>query len=236
MNGADPTSLYRHFAADGSLLYVGISLSWPARTKAHANSARWFDQVARVEIEQFPTRAAALEAERAAIKLERPKFNVIHNCGTGDAPKKSRGSASGTDAGADPLCRAIPGPHAIVGPPLVYHGNTISVMVVHGEFGSAGELTEVVLGELAPEMPVWAGSFDTVLAIRGADEITIDEARSMRLSLLKRLAGHLRVVQAFDTDLALAVAYASQFPSEKSRKVLDEVAIERVSVTSGLRA
>src|SRR5690348_12204641 len=79
MSGEIPTSLYRHYARDGTLLYVGISLSWPARTRAHAHYSEWFAQVTRVEIELLPSREAALTAEREAIKAERPKFNVVHN-------------------------------------------------------------------------------------------------------------------------------------------------------------
>lgn len=76
---ASLTCLYRHFDADGSLLYVGISLSWPERTKAHAQKSRWFSHVAEVKIERFPTRQEALDAEREAIRREHPKFNIVHN-------------------------------------------------------------------------------------------------------------------------------------------------------------
>lgn len=71
--------LYRHFAADGELLYAGISLSWPTRTKSHVRGSPWFDQVAEVKIEKFATRQQALQAEKEAIKTEKPRFNVIHN-------------------------------------------------------------------------------------------------------------------------------------------------------------
>jgi hypothetical protein len=112
-------------------------------------------------------------------------------------------------------------------------------LVAHGEFGTSGDLIEFVLGDFIPEIPEWAiYSHDvaSVITLRRPDDIRLSEARDIRLGLLMRLRSHLRVVQAFDTDLALAVAYASQFPSEKSRKVLDEVAIERGSVSSELRA
>lgn len=74
-----PTSLYRHFASDGTLLYVGISLSWFERTRAHAAHSDWFSRVCRVEIEWFPSRAEALVAETIAIKAEKPLFNLHHN-------------------------------------------------------------------------------------------------------------------------------------------------------------
>lgn len=226
MNVDIPTSLYRHFACDGSLLYVGISLSWLARTKAHSRSSRWFEQVAKVEIERFPSRAAALDAERDAIRSERPKFNVVHNrCSarvTGPGARKRLRPAS-----RDPLFQVIRGPGAIVGPALVYKGETISVMIAHGEFGTAGELTEVVLGRLFPELPAWTDACASVLTIRRADEITLSEAKDTRSDIIKKLRQHLDEVEAFDSDLSLAVAFASRFPSAKSRRILDEVAVER---------
>lgn len=75
------TALYRHFDRDGALLYVGISLNSIQRTMQHRQGARWFEQIARIAIEWLPTREAAEAAERAAIKAERPKFNVVHAAG-----------------------------------------------------------------------------------------------------------------------------------------------------------
>jgi predicted GIY-YIG superfamily endonuclease len=69
-------SLYRHFAADGTLLYVGISLNPLNRLGQHKHNAAWFDKITRVAIEQFPSWAAALEAERNAIKEEKPLYNI----------------------------------------------------------------------------------------------------------------------------------------------------------------
>lgn len=222
------TALYRHFADDGSLLYVGISLSWPARTKAHVRGSRWFDQVAKVEIERFPSREAALEAEREAIGRERPKFNVIHN--RAPTPRVSvRGERRklGTFP-LDPLVAAIRGPDAIVGPALVYRDDKISVLIAHGEFGTVGELTEVELGTFFDdELPAWAHMAASVMTIRRAIDLTIDEARDARAEIVRKPTAHLRTVEAFDTDIALAVAYASRFPSAKSRQVLDEIAVER---------
>jgi GIY-YIG catalytic domain-containing protein len=73
---AEECALYRHFDADGTLLYVGISLSALNRLGQHKQNAEWFDKIARVAIEKFPTRAAALEAEHNAIKEEKPLYNV----------------------------------------------------------------------------------------------------------------------------------------------------------------
>lgn len=70
--------LYRHFDAPGNLLYVGISLSAVKRLGEHNRSARWADQIVRVEITRLPTRRAVEAAEQAAIKAERPIYNKQH--------------------------------------------------------------------------------------------------------------------------------------------------------------
>lgn len=218
------TSLYRHFGNDGSLLYVGISLSWPSRTKAHAHGSRWFDQVARVEIEQFATREAALEAEREAIKREKPKFNVIHNRSAPVKPSKRKPRP----ASNDPLTRLVTGPDAIVGPPLVYRDDKISIIIAHGESGSPGVLDEVILGRFySNDLPSWAHMCATVITIRRGDDLTLDEAREARRAMVQNLKRHLRTVEVVETDLALALANASRFPSAKARQVLDDLVAEK---------
>jgi hypothetical protein len=69
-------TLYRHFAADGSLLYIGISLRAMARLGQHRRHAHWFHQIAIVTMEKFPTREAVRAAEKAAIQAERPAHNT----------------------------------------------------------------------------------------------------------------------------------------------------------------
>lgn len=73
-----PTKLYRHFDAEGRLLYVGISLGVLHRLAQHMNGSHWAEGIARVEVESFPTRGAALAAERTAIRTEQPLHNVVH--------------------------------------------------------------------------------------------------------------------------------------------------------------
>lgn len=72
------TALYRHFSANGELLYVGISCKPITRLKQHEHDSGWASEIARVEIERFETRAAAMAAEREAIKKEKPRHNVVH--------------------------------------------------------------------------------------------------------------------------------------------------------------
>jgi hypothetical protein len=71
--------LYRHYAPDGDLLYVGISLHALARQNKHLHYAHWRTSIYKIVIEPFETREAALVAEGAAIKNEFPKFNTVHN-------------------------------------------------------------------------------------------------------------------------------------------------------------
>ena len=73
---AQRTHLYRHFDKDGRLLYVGISLSALSRLAQHREHRHWFDAIARVEIQSYPTRQAAREAERESIRKERPEYNI----------------------------------------------------------------------------------------------------------------------------------------------------------------
>lgn len=69
-------SLYRHLNADGRLLYVGISGDPVFRYRyGHADKA-WAHQVATVDVEQFPYRWMARQAELVAIARERPLHNI----------------------------------------------------------------------------------------------------------------------------------------------------------------
>lgn len=72
------TQLYRHYGADGELLYVGISLSAINRLIQHSDGAAWFPRITKVEVEKFEDREAAIEAEIRVIKEERPLFNRHH--------------------------------------------------------------------------------------------------------------------------------------------------------------
>lgn len=73
------TALYRHFDKSGVLLYIGISSSATARAVQHHNGSRWADLIARIDVEHYDTREEALAAESAAIKTEKPPFNVVGN-------------------------------------------------------------------------------------------------------------------------------------------------------------
>jgi predicted GIY-YIG superfamily endonuclease len=71
------TALYRHFDADGALLYVGISLDALRRIQQHGSQSAWFPYVQRVEIAWFDSRNEALKAERMAVESENPRHNIL---------------------------------------------------------------------------------------------------------------------------------------------------------------
>ena len=73
------TTLYRAFDGAGDLLYVGISLRPLRRLAEHSKSAPWSHLVARIDLENFNSRADALAAERRAILRERPLRNIAHS-------------------------------------------------------------------------------------------------------------------------------------------------------------
>jgi hypothetical protein len=77
----EPTLLYRHFDAAGRLLYVGIAAkrAYKHRCASHALSSSWWPVVVASTIEEFPDRPSAAKAEAAAIRRDRPIYNIAHN-------------------------------------------------------------------------------------------------------------------------------------------------------------
>lgn len=74
----DEHALYRFFGEDGALLYIGISIHPFARMGQHRGDKSWWGEVVSVTIERHPNRCAVLDAERDAIRLELPRYNVVH--------------------------------------------------------------------------------------------------------------------------------------------------------------
>lgn len=81
MTGDQVHALYRFYGGDGSLLYIGITNNPGRRWAQHGRAKPWWHEVDRIELERYPTRAAVLSAEVAAIQAERPRHNVIHALG-----------------------------------------------------------------------------------------------------------------------------------------------------------
>jgi len=69
-------NLYRHFDAEGHLLYVGTSLNALNRIGGHKNNSTWYKSIANMTIERFDCKENALKAERKAITEEHPLHNV----------------------------------------------------------------------------------------------------------------------------------------------------------------
>lgn len=69
--------LYRHYAKDGTLLYIGVSLSAINRLSQHRYASKWFKSISTVTIEHFETREECEVAEVIAINTEKPLFNVV---------------------------------------------------------------------------------------------------------------------------------------------------------------
>ena len=80
------TTLYRHFNANGKLLYVGISLSALQRLSQHADHSDWYNKISRVEMEHFPDRPSAMAAEKKAVISEGPLHNIHYK----KTPNKTR--------------------------------------------------------------------------------------------------------------------------------------------------
>jgi len=74
-----PHALYRFFDRTDALLYIGISVNLPARLRQHRSDKAWWLAISRVQVEYFPIRRAALDAEKHAIETEGPLFNDTHN-------------------------------------------------------------------------------------------------------------------------------------------------------------
>ncbi|MEL7299347.1 MAG: hypothetical protein AAFM92_03095 [Pseudomonadota bacterium] len=69
-------ALYRHYDAEGALLYVGITCDLECRTSEHASRSEWASEVARTVTEYALSREHALALENVAITFEQPKYNV----------------------------------------------------------------------------------------------------------------------------------------------------------------
>jgi len=73
-----PCALYRHYDANGVLLYIGITYQQSLRDAGHRAMSAWVALAHRSESQWFPARADALAAEVTAIQVEVPIFNREH--------------------------------------------------------------------------------------------------------------------------------------------------------------
>lgn len=78
------TALYRLYAADGTLLYIGVTGKLSVRFYYHSREKRWWPQVHGKRITWYDDRAEAEEAERCAILGEHPVHNIFHTPAQGE--------------------------------------------------------------------------------------------------------------------------------------------------------
>lgn len=67
--------VYRFYAEDKEALYVGVTSGTALRWVDHRRSSPWWSEAKYVAVSFYGTYEAAVVAEAAAIKVERPCFN-----------------------------------------------------------------------------------------------------------------------------------------------------------------
>ena len=77
MNAPDEV-LYRLYAVDGTLLYIGMTGRIKERLRSHAKHRPWWDEVHGCRLERSGSRGALIKAERSAIRAEKPARNVAN--------------------------------------------------------------------------------------------------------------------------------------------------------------
>lgn len=73
-----PTALYRHYDAEGRLLYVGVTNNPDRRKAYHQAQSDWIGATVRVDVQWHQSRSIALAAEAKAICEENPIHNKHH--------------------------------------------------------------------------------------------------------------------------------------------------------------
>lgn len=76
LNPSTQFCLYRHFDANGVLLYVGLTTNLLLRLSQHSTHSKWFGQITTITIERFPSMEVLIDAENEAITKENPIFNL----------------------------------------------------------------------------------------------------------------------------------------------------------------
>lgn len=67
--------LYRFYDAEQQPLYIGITHTGYIRLASHRSRSEWWPLASYVAISEYPDWSALEEAETAAIRAERPRFN-----------------------------------------------------------------------------------------------------------------------------------------------------------------
>lgn len=81
-------ALYRHFSKNGELLYVGVSRNPFERLADHVRRGDWTSEIAAITLQWFDDADMALDAEKLAINVEKPRWNVsTQRSGNGGRPR-----------------------------------------------------------------------------------------------------------------------------------------------------
>lgn len=75
MSAGERTALYRLYATDGQLLYLGVSQHPEFRWKRHSDCQPWWHLVARKDVSWYPDRKSALAAEVKFTAEEKPLYD-----------------------------------------------------------------------------------------------------------------------------------------------------------------
>ncbi|HET6628511.1 MAG TPA: GIY-YIG nuclease family protein, partial [Woeseiaceae bacterium] len=67
--------VYRCYADDGEVIYIGSSVNLAQRIRSHRAGTHWWDEVVRVEHEAHPSEASCRLGEALAIRTELPFYN-----------------------------------------------------------------------------------------------------------------------------------------------------------------
>lgn len=73
---SERNAVYRLFAADDTLLYVGVAKSFGVRWDQHAKAQPWWPLVDHQTVNWYPSREEAEVTEKQAIRTERPVYNI----------------------------------------------------------------------------------------------------------------------------------------------------------------
>jgi predicted GIY-YIG superfamily endonuclease len=95
-------AVYRCYSDQGELLYVGETGDLGKRFADHAKKL-WFVQVRGITLEWYADELEALKAERRAIHVEHPKYNVQHRNLATLQPAKPRASRPGRGRQPEPV-------------------------------------------------------------------------------------------------------------------------------------
>jgi predicted GIY-YIG superfamily endonuclease len=144
-SAGDRTALYRFYASDDALLYVGITERLSLRWEEHARAQTWWPQVDHQTVQWLPSRERAFSAEKDAIAAENPAFNIVGAARKGCV----RDERTGFYVAPKRVPRFRPQHYDVL--PLMYHGDglqwphervarKIEGAIISGEFPPGSKL------------------------------------------------------------------------------------------------